>query len=73
MPFGGLIPASGWDTNEYRTSVILEKTLDDLNQLIVLDPHPDAPLIDHDFQSPTFVKTIQDHVADYVKNKGEYK
>lgn len=73
VPFGGLIPAGFTDTNEYRTSVVLEKTLKDLKELIVLDPHPDAPLIDHDFQSPTFVKTIQDHIADYEKNKGEYK
>ena len=42
-------------------------------ELIRLEPHSDATDIDHDFQSPTFRKTIADHINDYLSRNGDYK
>ena len=44
-----------------------------LATLILLDPHPDATGIDHDFQSPTFEQIITKRVADYINCNGEYE
>jgi hypothetical protein len=42
------------------------------NQLIKLNPHPDANWIDHDFQSLTFKPQIKAHLEDYINCKGQY-
>lgn len=41
-------------------------------ELELLEPHPDATGIDHEFQSPTFRSKITDHIADYLKVNGNY-
>jgi hypothetical protein len=46
---------------------------DKQDELILLDPHPDAKGIDHDFQSPTFKFRLKDHIIEYYNQKGEYK
>jgi len=54
----------------------IKSTVVSLNQkkeLILLDPHPDAKGIDHDFQSPTFKKRIKRHITDYLAQNGEYE
>lgn len=41
--------------------------------LIYLDPHPEAPLFDHGFDSPTFQNVIEAEILDYIKTYGEEK
>jgi RHS repeat-associated protein len=43
------------------------------NELHILEPHPDADFWDHDFLSPTFEKTRERHITDYIKNYGGLK
>lgn len=54
-----------------------EKMLIDLpkvhDQLIRLTPHEDAAGIDHDFQSPTFIEELQQHLKKYLEKKGEFR
>lgn len=40
------------------------------DELIILEPHPDAKFFDHDFLSPTFSETIEHHIKDYIKKYG---
>lgn len=40
-----------------------------LNEIIWLDPHPDAHKIDHNLNSPTFMKIIKDHIAQYLEGR----
>jgi hypothetical protein len=42
-----------------------------LKQLILLEPHPDAPSFDHEFQSPTFKEIIEKHLKEFVKEYDE--
>ena len=53
---------------ESRLGAAMERA----KNLILLDPHPDATGIDHDFQSPTFTETIEKIMKDYLKHNGEY-
>jgi hypothetical protein len=39
------------------------------DELIRLDPHPDAPLWDHSSDSPIFVKPNTDHIEIYMRGK----
>jgi hypothetical protein len=41
------------------------------NELILLDPHPDAPKHDHGFDSPTFQEQIRDRIMIYLRQSGE--
>ena len=41
-------------------------------ELILLDPHPNAPLFDHSWQSPTFIKKIREIAEEYIGCNGEY-
>ncbi len=71
--YGELFWAASLDSTECGMSKKVEMVLELRNQLIILDPHPDATGIDHDFQSPTFVKTITGHLDDHIYRKGQYK
>lgn len=73
VPFGELVFAGALDTNEVGSSRAVEMVLEHRKQLILLDPHPDATGIDHDFQSPTFLGTIRRHLEDYHEKKGQYE
>ncbi len=42
-----------------------------LNELILLDPHPDASLNDHSLDSPTFTPVISNIMEDYTQEYGE--
>lgn len=53
----------GWD--KYSTE---ECSKDDI---YLLDPHLDAHLLDHDFESPTFRKPLQFIIRDYMNNPRE--
>lgn len=52
---------------------IAEPSRQALNELILLDPHPDAPLFDHGSDSPTFKGVVTDILEDYTKKYGEPK
>ncbi|WP_158307186.1 RHS repeat-associated core domain-containing protein [Simkania negevensis] len=41
-----------------------------INELKLLDPHPDAKFFDHDFLSPTFADVIQERINDYIQKYG---
>ncbi len=41
-----------------------------LQELILLEPHPDAPLFDHSFDSPTFKRTIDQRIEEYIDKYG---
>jgi hypothetical protein len=43
------------------------------DQLILLEPHPDAPYHDHGFDSPTFQDAIQYHITNHLKQLGGWK
>jgi len=73
VQIGELAFASGLDTNEFRTSKVLEMVLENHEELILLNPHSSATGIDHDFQSPTFKEEIKKHITDYINHKGEYQ
>ncbi|MEI6243033.1 MAG: RHS repeat-associated core domain-containing protein, partial [Chlamydiota bacterium] len=40
-------------------------------EVVVLEPHKDATLIDHSFESPTYKKSIKDEMESYLKAIGE--
>ncbi|MDE3045868.1 MAG: hypothetical protein KGJ02_04405 [Verrucomicrobiota bacterium] len=73
VPRGEILFFGLLDSNEVGTSKALEEAFKNREQLILLEPHPDAGLIDHDFQSPTFKKKIEEHIQDYLNKNGEYK
>jgi len=66
VPFGELVYASALDTNEFGTSKLVETALENRDELILLDPHPDDTGIDHDFESPTFKDRIIYHINQYL-------
>ncbi|HSX25652.1 MAG TPA: hypothetical protein VLE89_01425 [Chlamydiales bacterium] len=72
IPFGELLFAGALDPNEWGASKKVERVLAYREQLILLDSHPEAMGIDHDFQSPTFRKVISDHIHEYLACNGEY-
>jgi hypothetical protein len=41
-------------------------------ELILLDPHPDAQGIDHNYQSRTYFKVLLHHIEDYLNRRGIY-
>lgn len=69
---GELLHAYSVGQNEDGQSELFQAALDKQNQLILLDPHPDAKGMDHAFQSPTFIKTIAMHMKNYIDNNGVY-
>lgn len=73
VPLGALFQAGLFDLEEVGVSNRVQLALKDKEQLILLDPDPDAKGIDHDFMSPTFRELIEQHIKDYINNKGEYK
>ena len=73
VPHGELAFTSAFDSSETGISKRTEMVLELQNQLILLDPHPDAKGLDHDFQSPTFTDIIEKHIKNYIMNNGEYK
>ena len=38
------------------------------NSIVTLNSHPNAPLHDHDFQSPTYRRAIIDELRAYIQN-----
>ncbi|MBM3184112.1 MAG: hypothetical protein FJZ64_02255 [Chlamydiae bacterium] len=40
------------------------------DELVFLDPHPDAPPLDHILSSPTFTPVVQHHIQEFVREYG---
>ena len=53
-------------------AIMRTDALPGLKELILLKPHPDAPLFDHSWQSPTFEKQIKFIIQEYKECNGEY-
>ena len=41
------------------------------NELHILEPHPNAGWVDHDFESPTFAPALQLHISNYLEKYGD--
>lgn len=73
VPYTGILRASFFDSEEVGMSTASKVAWEHHEQIIWLEPHPDAELLDHSFQSPTFQETIYDHLQDYFKRGGIYE
>jgi len=73
IPYGEAFVSGWFDSNETGISKRSEQALENHEQLILLDPHPDAEMVDHSFMSPTFHQAISDHIKEYNACNGEYK
>ena len=73
IPLGELVFAGALSAQEVGISKTEERILEDRKQLILLDPHPDATGIDHDFQSPTFAEIIEKQIDLYIQSMGIYE
>lgn len=67
---GELVLPGFFDSNETEMSSYMKIIQDKRKELILLDPHPDATGIDHDFQSPTFTELIEKHIQTYKEEYG---
>jgi|GEM_PF-5096297 len=65
--YGELTTAGFFDSSETGSSKYMEIMLNNREQLILLDPHPDAKNIDHGFQSPTFRDVIERRLKKYLQ------
>lgn len=61
----------GLDAPPVRTIEMFSKEV--YKELILLDPHPDAPKFDHAFTSPTFKDVIEEHLKSYISQYGPIK
>jgi hypothetical protein len=59
--------------DESRPLHLLENLLENKEELIVLEPHEGAEGIDHGVQSLTYKDVIQERLAEYKANNGEYR
>lgn len=71
--YGELLFAGLIDISRFGLSNSLILALEKHKQLVLLEPHPDAKGIDHDFQSPTFKEVIEYHIKEYIDHNGEYE
>lgn len=70
--YGELLHGGFFDSNETGTSYHMQTLIEDREELILLDPHPDAKGIDHNYRTPTFRKPIENHLKTYIQLGGEY-
>ncbi len=61
-----LLHPSFFSSNEIGASDRLENTLKMREDLILLDPHPEAKGLDHEFESPTFKPILQTYLRAYL-------
>lgn len=71
VPYGAA--AFSYDADASYEERMAEPNRQALKELILLDPHPDASGIDHNFDSPTFTKTISDHLEAHIEKYGGAK
>lgn len=73
VPHAELAIAGALETDEFGKTPLMDLAMENHEELIVLDPHPGATGIDHDFESPTYEGKIKDHIKEYIKNDGKYE
>jgi hypothetical protein len=56
--------------NDFVTLLDIDGIINYRDELHVLEPHPNAGFFDHDFLSPTFAKTIEDHIKAFIEDYG---
>lgn len=66
VPYGEIVLHTGLRASVEKLAHVHEA----LKELIILEPHPDAPLFDHDFKSPTFKERILYHAEEHVRQYG---
>ena len=71
VPHGEMFFA-GLNEPEIRKELVKE-VVERRKELILLDPHPNASGLDHDFQSPTFKSYIYEHLDEYISKSGLYE
>jgi hypothetical protein len=49
---------------------LFKQLAENKKRLILLEPHPDAKGMDHDFESPTFDKVLERHFENYLEKNG---
>ncbi len=52
---------------------IIDKLHENKSELIFLEPHKDAEGLDHDINSPTYLKVIEKHIREYHSCNGKYR
>ncbi|MBI5272426.1 MAG: hypothetical protein HY861_00395 [Chlamydiia bacterium] len=72
VPYGELVFSGALDTTECGISQRSEMALQHREQLIWLDPHPDAGNV-HDFQGITFAEKIEERIKEYLAHRGAYE
>ena len=70
VPYGELFFA-GLNDPEIKKE-LLAATLERYKELKLLEPHPDASGLDHDFQSPTYKNVIQKLLEQHILSGGIY-
>ncbi len=50
----------------------LQKAIANRGELIILEPHPEAEGMDHNYRSRTYFKVLFQHIDDYLLRKGIY-
>ena len=70
--YGELAFLGALDSNETGTSAGMKCAMKEREELICLEPHPEATGIDHEFQSPTYRPYIERHIEIHKKNGGKY-
>ena len=63
VPYGRLLP-------DLANTGRLVQDVKNLEELIILEAHPDAPLFDHEFDSPTFKEVMERHIRIYIEQYG---
>jgi hypothetical protein len=72
IPYLEMIVRGFFNSNETGNSLGLQRAMEYQDQLIRLAPHPDAPWIDHEFQSLTYQPEIKYHLKNHFTKNGEY-
>jgi hypothetical protein len=47
---------------------LLEQLMKNKERIIIVEPHPDEKGMGHDFENPSFIKYLNQHVKTYLKN-----
>ncbi|HSW72049.1 MAG TPA: DUF687 family protein [Chlamydiales bacterium] len=72
IPHAELIYLGGLARNGLCAPSLFKSVIDNHNELILLDPHPEENDTHH-FQARTYAERIEFHVDDYLHRNGEYE
>ena len=72
IPYAEAAHAGAFNTNEFRDSDRYKQAIEERAELIILEPHPEASGPDHNFDSKTYEKPIENQIKSYLLRKGDY-